>query len=517
MRIPNLLKPKGKRPPPPPAADPAPPTFTRRGSPLCLIEQALAALEAASSKNAALEAAPSKNAALEAASAENAALEAASAENAAFDAAPFQNAAFEAAAAESASLRGAAVEEATLQGDARSPSVVLLIVDLDRFKLINDLCGPAAGDLLIDIMHQRLTGIVDHAQIIHLGADEFACLLTDSPSQDVADRLAAILLAAIADPVSLGRHMVHPTASIGIAGSISGAGVAEELLRAASIALSHAKLAGGGRIRRFSPEMFSSLAERATLEDDLRGGLLRGELVPYYQPIVALPSGEVLRFEALARWHHPQRGTLGPDRFLSIAEDVGLNDDLLYAMARQSCRDARSWPERIGLSLNMSPRQICAPDVVAQLMRIVFASGLGPERLTIEITEDAVIHNVGAAQAMVATLRNFGVGIALDDFGTGYASLSRICKLPLDMIKIDRTLVQSLDDDAGRKLVKVVMDLGQSLSMPVTAEGIESEKQARDLTALGCAFGQGYLFGRPVSAAETAQLLASGTPVTIGC
>lgn len=507
MRIPNLLKPKGKRPPPPPAAGLAPPTSTKRGSPLCLIEQALAAFEAASPENAAFEAASSKNAAFEAASPENAALGAALSENAAPGA----------AAAEGASLQGVAVEEAALPGDARSRSVVLLIVDLDRFKLINDLCGPAAGDLLIDIIHRRLTGIVDRSLVIHLGADEFACLLTDSPSQDVADRLAATLIEAIADPVSLGRHMVHPTASIGIAGSTSGVMAAEELLRAASIALSHAKLAGGGRIRRFSPEMFSSLAERAALEDDLRGGLLRGELVPHYQPIVALPSGEVFRFEALARWHHPQRGTLAPDRFLSIAEDVGLNDDLLYTMARQSCRDARGWPEGIGLSLNMSPRQICAPDVVAQLMRIVFASGLAPERLTIEITEDAVIHNVGAAQAMVATLRNFGVGIALDDFGTGYASLSRICKLPLDMIKIDRTLVQSLDDEAGRKLVKVVMDLGQSLAMPVTAEGIESEQQARDLTALGCAFGQGYLFGRPMSAAETAQLLASGEPVAIGC
>lgn len=466
MRIPNLLKPKGKRRSPSPAAGPAPSLSNARGSPLRLIEQALAGVQAASPQGATL----------------------------------------------AATDGGAGVD-----GNALSRPVVLLIVNLDRFKLINDLCGPAAGDRLIEIIHHRLTGMLDRSPVIHLGADEFACLLTEPPSQDGAEQLAATLLAAIGDPVSLGRHMVHLTASIGIASGTSHVMAAEELLRAASIALSRAKDAGGGHILRFSPEMFSSLAERAALEEDLRGGLLRGEIRPYYQPIVALPSGEVMRFEALVRWHHPQRGMLGPGRFLSIAEDVGLDEDLLYAMARQSCRDGRDWPERIGLSLNMSPRQICNPCVVAQVMRIVFASGLAPERLTIEITEDAVIHNVAAAQAAVATLRQAGVGIALDDFGTGYASLSRICTLPLDMIKIDRTLVQSLDDDAGRKLVKVVMDLGQSLSIPVTAEGIETARQARDLTALGCTFGQGYLFGRPASARDTAELLASSEAVSIDC
>ncbi|WP_334182019.1 putative bifunctional diguanylate cyclase/phosphodiesterase [Novosphingobium sp.] len=395
---------------------------------------------------------------------------------------------------------------------ADPPAVALLLIGLDRFRLVNELCGHAAGDSLLDTVRDRCARAL-HADsahggaIVHIGGDEFACLLPlqdDGCDQAHLDRLAETLLETIGTPVSLGRHIIHLTASIGMAVDRGSAISAEELLRGASIALSHAKDAGDRRVRRFSHEMFAFLSERAALEEDLRSGLLRGELVPYYQPIVALPSREIVRFEALVRWHHPQRGVLGPDRFLSMAEDVGLNDDLLYAMLRQSCRDAQGWGDRLGLSINMSPRQVCDPDIASRLLRIVFASGIRPERLTVEITENAVMHNVVAAQATVASLREAGIKVALDDFGTGYASLSRICKLPLDMIKIDRTLVEALASDAGCKLVKVVVDLGQSLSMPVTAEGIETEQQARALSELGCAFGQGYLFGRAAPSGETA-------------
>lgn len=475
MRIPKLFKPNGKRPPPRSTADPA--GFSAaRVPPLTLVSQALARLRAPDGAR------PPDGSALS-------------------ESAPFTRA-------------------------MPSRAVSLLMVNLDRFKLINDLCGPATGDFLIDIVHERCRRVLRRSHVIHLGADEFACFLPEgrpgaasgiTASDIPAERLAAQLLKAIGEPVSLGRHMVHLTASIGIATDHAGTVPAEELLRGASIALTHAKDAGGDCARRFSPEMFASLAERASLEEDLRGGLLRGELVPYYQPIVALASRRVVRFEALVRWRHPQRGLLAPDSFLPIAEDVGLNDDLLYAMFRQSCRDAHEWGGGTGLALNMSPWQVCEPHIASRLLRIVFASGLRPDRLTVEITENAVMHDVAAAQATVAALREAGIKVALDDFGSGYASLSRMCKIPLDMIKIDRTLVQSLDSDAGRKLVKVVVDLGQSLAMPVTAEGIETEQQARYLADLGCTFGQGYLFGRPAPADETAALLTGGLTVPLAC
>lgn len=404
-------------------------------------------------------------------------------------------------------------------GRDRALPISLLIVNVDRFKLVNDLCGHAAGDRLIEHIRDRCARSSRSLQVIHIGADEFACLLPvtafDSGEGDrIADRIAERLLEAVGDPVSLGRHIVHPTASVGIATDRFGTLSPEELLRGASIALSHAKQAGGGTVQRFCPAMFADLSDRATLEDDLRGGLLRGELLPYYQPIVSLGSRKIARFEALVRWHHPHRGLLGPDQFLTIAEEAGLDDDLLFSMVRQACRDAGEWEGLLGLSINMTPRQVCDPTVALRLLRIVFASGMRPDRFTVEITEDAMMHNVVAAQETVATLREAGIRIALDDFGTGYTSLSRICQLPLDMIKIDRSLIQSLDTDAGRKLVKVVVDLGQSLSMPVTAEGIETPRQARLLNEIGCTFGQGYLFGRAAPASLAARL-AGAAPLAI--
>ncbi|WP_395391293.1 bifunctional diguanylate cyclase/phosphodiesterase [Novosphingobium sp. BL-8A] len=400
-------------------------------------------------------------------------------------------------------LRG--VERAvSLLRDSDGPSqpLSLLILDLDRFKLVNDLCGHAAGDEVIAIAAGRCTRIAARfgGQVVHVGGDEFACVLPFADGVDVADGVAASLLDVLASPIVLGRHMIHLTASIGIACDPSGTDTPERLLRAASIAMSRAKASGGAAVRRFTPEMLASLTDRAALEEALRSGLLRGELIPYYQPIVTLPSREVARFEVLARWEHPHRGLLGPDLFLQLSEDLRLIDDMLFALLRQACRDARDWPDGVGLAVNMSPRQVCDPGLATRLLQIVFASGLLPERLTVEITENAMMNNVADARATIDALRKAGARIALDDFGTGYASLARLCHLPLDTIKIDRTLIQALDRDAGRKLVNTVLDLGRSLGMPVTAEGIETEEQARFLVERGCAFGQGFLFGRPAPA-----------------
>ncbi|HAF41029.1 MAG TPA: EAL domain-containing protein [Sphingobium sp.] len=228
----------------------------------------------------------------------------------------------------------------------------------------------------------------------------------------------------------------------------------------------------------------------------------------HYQPIILLDNSRPKGFEALARWHHPRQGLLGPDRFLPIVDDMGLDRDLLFMMLRQVCRDARDWPAHFTVSINISPAQLCDPDNAVMLLRILFASGLAPGRLIVEITESALIHNLASAHETIRSLRNTGVRIALDDFGTGYASLSRLCNLEIDHLKIDRTLIQSLDREAGRKLVKAVVDLGRSLSMPVTAEGIETPDHARFLRDLDCAFGQGYYFGRPepADAARTRAL-----------
>jgi len=409
-------------------------------------------------------------------------------------------------------LRGVERAVASLRECDTAPQPFsLLILNLDRFKLINDLCGHAAGDEVIAIAAGRCSRIAARfsGRVVHVGADEFACVLPFLDAADMADGVAASLLDVLASPIVLGRHMIHLTASIGIAGDPTGIEAPERLLRAASIAMSRAKASGGAAVRRFTPEMLESLTDRAALEEALRSGLLRGELVPYYQPIVTLPSRRIARFEVLARWEHPHRGLLGPDLFLQLSEDLRLIDEMLFALLRQACRTARDWPDDIGLAVNMSPRQVCDPGLAGKLLQIVFACGLPPERLTVEITENAMVNNLADARATIDSLRRAGARIALDDFGTGYASLARLCHLPLDTIKIDRTLIQALDQDAGRKLVNTVLDLGHSLAMPVTAEGIETEEQARFLIERGCAFGQGFLFGRPAPSSVATGLVRS--------
>ena len=405
------------------------------------------------------------------------------------------------------------IVSAIREGVATPPSVALLVLDLDRFKLINDLCGHTAGDEVITTVADRCARAVARSggAVAHIGGDEFACVIPFIAGLDMAEAIAASLQDNLAAPIVLGGHIIHLTVAIGMTSDPSGTAQAEDLLRSASIAVSHAKAAGGATTRRFTPEMLTSLTDRAALEEALRSGLLRGELVPYYQPIVALPSRSVARFELLARWEHPQRGLLGPDQFLPVSEDLHLIDDLMFILLRQACRDARDWPESVGLSINMSPQQVCDPTVAGRLLQIVFACAFPPERLTVEITENAMVDSLADARATIEALRKAGVHVALDDFGTGYASLARLCNLPLDTIKIDRTLIEAIDSDAGRKLVNTVIDLGRSLGMPVTAEGIETEEQARFLVERGCAFGQGFLFGRPAPAPNAARI-AHKTP-----
>ncbi|NWK98938.1 GGDEF-domain containing protein [Sphingobium lactosutens] len=376
--------------------------------------------------------------------------------------------------------------------------LALLLIDLDRFKLVNDLCGPAKGDAVLSIVaHDRL-GRMHAARTLHLAADEFVCLLPFAEQdEDVAVGFAQQVQQVIGEPIHMGQHVIHLTTSIGLVTEDGPGRSADDLLHAASVALSHARQAGGDTVGRFSPDMFIDLGNRAELENDLRSSMMRGEILPYYQPIVRLDSGQPKGFEALVRWHHPRQGLIGPDRFLPIADDMGLDRDMLFMLLRQVCRDARNWPPHFTVSINISPSQLCDPDNAVMLLQILFASGLAPGRLIVEITESALIHNLASAQETIRSLRNTGIRVALDDFGTGYASLSRLCNLEIDHLKIDRTLIQSLNREAGRKLVKAVVDLGRSLSMPVTAEGIETPEQAQFLRDLDCTFGQGYYFGRP--------------------
>lgn len=387
--------------------------------------------------------------------------------------------------------------------------LALLLIDLDQFKLINDLCGPATGDLVLQIVAERFRENCPDARVLHLSADEFACLLKVPHDVDPSTDRAQHILRRIGEPIAVGQHVIHLTASIGLVTEKETTLSPDEMLRAASIALNHAKRHGGATISRFQSEMLMELDERAQLGADFRSGILRGEILPHYQPIVVLDNGAPKGFEALVRWNHPHHGLLGPNRILPVAEEMNMCCDLLFLMLRQTCRDARDWPPHFTMSVNMTPSQISDPKNALKLLQILFASGLAPGRLIVEITENALIHDLANAQETIRSLRNTGVRIALDDFGAGYASLTHLCNLEIDHLKIDRTLIDALDREAGRKLVQAVIDLGRSLSVPVTAEGIETPEQADFLKNLGCAYGQGFFFGRP-SPAQAAHEIALG-------
>lgn len=376
--------------------------------------------------------------------------------------------------------------------------LALLLFDLDKFQTIFDLCGPAGADLMRQIIMQDRVRYLPEAHILHLTGGTYVCLLphdNDRQLNNFIEKLRNI----IAKPMWIDQHIVHLTACMGVALADTEEW-ADELLHAASLALSQAHQCGENIVRRFQPDMFVDMHARAQLESEFRSGLLRGQIIPFYQPIMDLSSGTPKGFEALARWRHPRLGILSPARFLTVASDLRLGGELLISMLRQICRDAQQWPDHLTASINISPTQLCDPQLAGQILRIVYASGLNPHRLTIEITEEAAIDNKATANDSIQAFRRAGFGIALDDFGAGHASFDRLSHLEIDQLKIDRTLVQGMDTERGRKLVAGIVSLGRTLSMKVTAEGIETAEQAQFAKEANCDWGQGYLFGEAVPA-----------------
>jgi diguanylate cyclase (GGDEF)-like protein len=385
--------------------------------------------------------------------------------------------------------------------------LALLLLDLDKFEIVRDLCGPAGADAVLDIVAQDRLRPAPPMRALHFTADTFIYLLPFTNEREDIAAFAQQVKDRVSKPIWIGRNVVHLTMSIGIAIDEEGLASADDLLHAASIALSHAREFGEGSIRFFEQHMLAELDQRAELEYDFRSGLIRSEVQPYYQPIVSLPGEIPHGFEALARWQHPRHGLISPGSFLPIAHELGLDRELFILMMRQACRDARDWPAHLTISVNMSPSQLCDPTIASETLKILYASGFNPTRLIFEITEEALIDNVARACETIRLLRSAGIRIAVDDFGSGYSSLQRLCALEVDQLKIDSTLVQSMGHEAGRKLLKAVVDMGHALAMAVTAEGIETREQALFMTSVNCAYGQGYLFGHPEPAA-VAQAIA---------
>ncbi|QND64634.1 EAL domain-containing protein [Mesorhizobium loti] len=403
------------------------------------------------------------------------------------------------------------LESAVARAKQGSTICSVLMVDLDRFKPINDLQGHPVGDLVLCEVARRLREAEGkNHTVARLGGDEFAIIIeTDVQShREAVLRLAGKVLTDIREPITAAESRVEISASIGIASCPDDGDDPESLLRAADIAMYRAKRDGSDTFRFFEQSMDEELRGRASLETDFRTALAAGEIEPHYQPLVDMRDRSIYGFEMLARWQHTVRGSVPPDVFIPIAEHLGLIGDLTWSILRRACRDAKEWPESITVALNVSPMQLRDPAFPTQILAILNQEGFSPERLEIEITETALISDIETAKLVLRALKLIGIKVSLDDFGTGYSSLYHLRELKFDKIKIDRSFVQSMPlNSESEKIVDAILSLAKSLGLPTVAEGIESTDVLGKLATMGCDFGQGYYFGKAMTAEKASELL----------
>jgi diguanylate cyclase (GGDEF)-like protein/PAS domain S-box-containing protein len=409
--------------------------------------------------------------------------------------------------------------EMALQRSRRDPRThfAVLFLDLDRFKVINDSLGHRLGDELLVALAERLrTAVRVIDTVARLGGDEFGFLLEGLLDLRQAIRMAERVQEDLARPFQLSGHEVFTAASIGIALGDGNCQGPEQILRDADIAMYRAKSQGRARYAVFDQEMHHQAVEAMQLENDLRRALERGELEMYYQPVARIGDGSLCGFEALVRWHHPERGLITPMSFIPIAEETGLIVPLGLWVIEATCRQIAAWgdelhgPPGLTVSVNLSARQLAHPDLLQQLRRILDTTGADPHRLKLEITESVLMSDAPSAQQVLMQLRSLGLAVMIDDFGTGYSSLAYLHQFPIDTLKIDRTFVSRLG--AGEEeIVRAIVTLGRALRMQVLGEGVETPEQLSALGRLGCDLAQGFLLAPPLPLAEAERFLAHRT------
>lgn len=384
-------------------------------------------------------------------------------------------------------------------------SIAVLFIDIDNFKVINDSLGHDAGDQLLQSMSERLRSVVrDRDMLGRFGGDEFIVMLRDVSGSYDPFVVAEQLRAEIALPLMIDGAELFVTASIGITISDRQGVTTTEMLRDADAAMYRAKARGRDCVEVFAPGSHDATVLNLRTTNELRRGLERGEIVPYYQPIVQLGNGHLVGFEVLARWRHPERGLLGPDQFLPMAEETGLIGEVGAAVLRSSLAQLGQWRNStqrfsdLSVSVNVSVRQLMSSQLVDIVSEALAEAGVSAGALWLEITETALMADVKAATIALRELRSLGLHLAVDDFGTGYSSLTYLKRFPVEAIKVDRTFVNGLGiDQEDSTIVEAVVNLGHSLGLSVVAEGVETPLQLTRLREIGCDRGQGYLFGRP--------------------
>lgn len=378
--------------------------------------------------------------------------------------------------------------------------LALISLDMVGFKKVNSLYGHVAGDTTLAALAKRLQASqTDQLSAFRVGGDEFVVLaeFTDEPDLDAqCERLIKLL----EKPITAASGTISLNARLGVAKAPQDATDPQALYRKADIALQHARGEQSETAVHYNTSMDDLIRSRARIETELPAAIERGLILPYFQPVVELVTGRLVGFEALARWEHPEEGLIGPDTFISVAEEAGLIDDLFFSILRQACACARPWPAHLSVSVNLSPTQLANPSISARIKAIVAEAGIPPSRLEIEITESALAANFTSVRQPLVDLRSLGVSIALDDFGTGYSSMQHLSELLINKIKIDKSFIRpSADPQQNAKIVRSMLGLARSLGLATTAEGIEHKSQAVELQQLGCNYGQGYLYSRPVN------------------
>ena len=399
--------------------------------------------------------------------------------------------------------------EECLGANSATHQVAVLMLDLDGFKMVNDTYGHAVGDKALSEFAHRVSKVLRAgAFLARIGGDEFAIIKPKIDSLDDPTNLARRIAATVAEPFVIGNVTADFGVGIGIAVAPNDGVVADELVRRADRALHRAKAAGRSSVRFFESEMDTHVELRIQIERDLRSAIASNNIVPHYQPLVSLKGNRIIGFEALARWENRDLGFVPPDVFIPIVEDSGLINTLSDQLFRRACLDANAWPATFVLAFNVSPVQLRDPTLGLRLLSILGQTGFSPRRLEIEITESALVENIGVAQNVIDELRQAGVRIALDDFGTGYATLSQLLSFHLDKIKIDRSFVSRLDkSEDSQVIVRAILGLAKGFGLTTTAEGVEDAGQLTYLKANGCTEGQGYLFSKAIPAADIPALL----------